>query len=210
MDVTKILLESLGNGGLDQISKQVGMNQQQTSTAMSAIVPMLLGAMAKNSSDSAGASGLLGALDKDHDGSILDDLGGFLGGSMTNSRATNGGGILEHILGGQRGNVESGLANKMGVDAGNIGSLMKIAAPLIMAYLGRQKRSGSTMGNSGFDSGGIGDILGQLAGGSRQSSGIDIGDIFDMVGGMSGAAPQQKQSSGGGLLGGLLKGMFGR
>lgn len=206
MDVTKILLESLGNGGLDQISRQVGMNQEQTSSAMGAIVPMLLGAMANNSTSSEGASGLLGALDKDHDGSILDDIGGFLGGSMGSNRSANGGGILGHILGGNQSNVESGLASKLGVNAGSIGQLMKIAAPMIMAYLGRAKRAPEA-GNAGFNSGGIGDILGQLAGGSRQSSGIDIGDIMDMVGGMSGAS-SRGQSTGGGLLGGLLKGMF--
>ncbi len=210
MDVTKILLESLGNGGLDKVSREVGMSQEQTSSAMGAIVPMLLGAMANNSSTNEGASGLLGALDQDHDGSILDDLGGFLGGSMTNSRSTNGGGILGHILGGQQSNVETGLASKMGVDAGSITKLMKIAAPLIMAYLGRQKRASSDAGDAGFSSGGLGDILGQLAGGSRQSSGIDIGDIMDMVGGMSGSSAPATKSSGGGLLGGLLKGMFGR
>ena len=186
------------------------MNQEQTSSAMGAIVPMLIGAMANNSSSSEGASGLLGALDKDHDGSILDDLGGFLGGSMTSNRSANGGGILGHILGGNQPNVESGLANKLGVDSGSIGQLMKIAAPMIMAYLGRAKRTAPDAGNAGFNSGGIGDILGQLAGGSRQSSGIDIGDIMDMVGGMSGSAAPASKSSGGGLLGGLLKGMFGR
>lgn len=205
MDLTKILLDNLGSQGLDQISRQVGMNPQQTSSAMSAIVPTLLGAMAKNTSSAQGANGLLGALDRDHDGSILDDLGGFLGGTMTNSRSANGAGILEHMLGGQRATVESGLANKMGVNANSIGQLMKIAAPLIMAYLGRQKRSAGT---SGFDAGGITDILGQLAGGSRQSSGIDIGDIMDVVGGLSGAS--NGRSSGGGILGSLLKGFLRR
>lgn len=202
-----MLMESLGSQGLDQVSKQVGMNSAQTSSAMGAIVPMLLGAMAKNSSTSEGASGLLGALDRDHDGSILDDLGSFLGGATNNNRAANGGGILEHILGGQRQTVESGLANKMGVDAGSISKLMKIAAPLIMAYLGRQKRSA---GNSGFNQGGLGDLLGSLAGGSRQNDGLDIGDIMDMVGGLSGSSSSGRGGLGGGLLGGLLKGILRR
>jgi hypothetical protein len=205
MDLTSILMQSLGDNGIEQIGRQAGMNSSQTSAAMGAVVPMLLGAMAKNSSSPEGASGLLGALDTDHDGSILDDLGGFLGGSMTNSRSANGSGILKHILGGNQAPVESGLANKVGVDSQSIGKLMTIVAPLIMAYLGKQKRSA---GSSGFDSGGLGGLLGNLAGGSSQGGGIDIGDIMDMVGGLSGSSSQSSGSSGGGLLGGLLKGFL--
>jgi hypothetical protein len=204
MDLTSLLMQSLGDNGIEQIGRQAGMNPNQTSAAMSAVVPMLLGAMAKNSSSPEGASGLLGALDKDHDGSILDDLGGFLGGAMISNRSSNGAGILKHILGGNQTTVESGLANKVGVDSASIAKLMTIVAPLIMAYLGKQKRSAAT---SGFDSGGLGDMLGNLAGGSSQGSGIDIGDIMDMVGGLSGSN-QRGGATGGGLLGGLLKGFM--
>lgn len=204
MDLMQILMQSLGNQGVERLGQQVGLDSSQTTLAMGAIVPTLLGAMAKQTSSQEGATGLLGALDKDHDGGILDDIGGFLGGSMSSNRSANGDGILGHILGGQRSDVETGLANKMGVNASSIGSLMKIAAPLIMAYLGKQKRSADT---SGFDAGGIGDLLGNLAGGSNQSNGIDLGDIMDMVGGLSGSS-SDGSSGGGGILGGLLKGMF--
>lgn len=201
MDITKVLLDQLGNGGLDQIASSVGMNKQQTGSAMGALVPVLLGAMSNNAK-SGGADGLLGALDRDHDGSILDDIGGFLGGG---SAGSVGEGILKHVLGGNRQSVESGLAGKLGVDSGSIGKLLPILAPMVMAYLGKQKRSA---GNSGFNSDGIGDLLGQLAGGSRQDNdGLDIGDIFDMVGGLAGGG---RSSGGGGLLGGLLKGVLGK
>jgi len=204
MDITKILFDSLGNDGLDKIAGQVGMDKRQTASAMSALTPLLLGAMAKNASSADGANGLLGALDRDHDGSILDDLGGFLGGGQSSSI---GEGILKHVLGGNRGGVESGLANKMGVNAGTIAKLLPILAPMVMAYLGKQKRSAG--GNSGFNSDGIGGLLGQLAGGSRsaQNDGLDIGDLFDMVGGLSGGGRSQ---GGGGLLGGLLKNVLGK
>jgi hypothetical protein len=201
MDLTKVLLESLGNGGLSQIASSVGMDENKTSSAMGALVPVLLGAMSNNAK-SGGAEGLLGALDSDHDGSILDDIGGFLGGNNS-SRAANGSGILKHILGDKTETVSSGLAGKLGVDAGAIGKLLPILAPMIMGYLGKQKRSA---GNSGFSSDGIGDLLGQLAGGSKQEDdGLDIGDIFDMVGGLAGG-----NSGGGGLLGGLLKNVLGK
>lgn len=203
MDITSILFDTLGNDGLEKVAGQVGLDKSQTASAMSALTPVLLGAMANNANSADGANGLLGALDRDHDGSILDDIGGFLGGGQAGSM---GEGILKHVLGGKRETVESGLANKMGVDAGSIAKLLPILAPMVMAYLGKQRRADG--GNSGFSSDGIGGLLGQLAGGSRaaKDDGLDIGDLFDIVGGLSG----NSQSGGGGLLGGLLKNVLGK
>ena len=58
----------------------------------------ILGAMANNASKPGGADSLLGALQKDHDGSILDNLGGFLGQPNTD----DGNGILGHVFGNSR------------------------------------------------------------------------------------------------------------
>lgn len=81
------------------------------------------------------ASGLLGALDRDHDGSILDDVAGFIG----NNDNSAGDGILKHVLGDNRNTVENGLSAKTGLNSSQIGQLLKMAAPLIMGYLGKQK-----------------------------------------------------------------------
>jgi hypothetical protein len=196
-------MENLGNGGLETLSSHVGMSKEKTSQAVTAAVPMLLGAMAKNTQGNPeGANGLLGALDRDHDGSILDDIGGFL----NSSNDAGGPGILKHVLGSQRAGVEQGLSNKLGVDSGSISKLLITLAPMIMGMLGKQKQQA---GNAGFNMDSIGDLLSSLAGGSRQSSGLDIGDLMDMVGGMSGGGSASNGSSrGGGILGGLLKGMF--
>ncbi|MFT5512910.1 MAG: hypothetical protein ACI8SE_001309 [Bacteroidia bacterium] len=63
------------------MANKIGANKQQTTTALEGIVPTMLGAMSNNSQNESGASGLLGALDKDHNGSILDDISGFIGNS---------------------------------------------------------------------------------------------------------------------------------
>lgn len=78
MDITKTLLSQLGDGGLEAIASNIGADKQQTSKALEGALPTLLGAMANNTKSESGASGLLGALDRDHDGSILDDITGFI------------------------------------------------------------------------------------------------------------------------------------
>jgi len=199
MDLTNILMSQLGDGGLEAIAGQIGADKNQTQQALSGIVPSLLGAMTNNSQSQSGASGLLGALDKDHDGSIFDDLGGFIG----NFNNGPGDGILKHVLGDRRPQVEQGLSQKTGLNSSQIGNLLKIAAPMIMGYLGKQKRENSS---GGFDLGGIAGLLGGLTKSADQGTSLDLGDVLNIVGSLSGGG--QSQKSGG--LGGLLGKLFGR
>lgn len=197
MDITKMILSSLGNEGLDKLSGQIGADQNSTKKALEGAIPSLLGAMAKNTQSSQGAEGLLGALDRDHDGSILDDIGGFLGDS---SKQEDGDGILKHVLGNNRTNVESSLSSKTGMSSSSISQLLKIAAPILLGFLGKQKKSAS----SGFDISSLSGLLGGLAGTADKGTGLDLSDIMDLVGSFSG---NSQKSSG---IGGLLKGLFGR
>ena len=46
---------------------------------------MILAGLARNAAQPEGADPLHGAVQRDHDGSLLDDLGGFLGGGRLDS-----------------------------------------------------------------------------------------------------------------------------
>ena len=73
---------------------------------------------------------------------------------------------------------------------------MQIVAPLIMGFLGKQKRQNS----GGFDIGSVASILGGLSQTADQSTGLDLGDVLSVVGGGG------SQGGVGGLLGQLFKG----
>lgn len=192
-------MNALGHGGLDSMAQKAGVQKEQAAIALEGIVPSILGGMAKNAASEKGASSLLGALDKDHDGSILEDVTGFIG---NNANSGMGTGILKHALGGNRSTVEKGLGQKTGMNSSQIGSLMEMSAPLIMGYLGKKKRQApSSMNNSGIRS-----ILEGLTSAADKGTGMDLGDVLDVVGAFSG----KKSRGGGGLLGGLLKGVLRR
>lgn len=191
-----MIMSQLGDGGIETMANQIGADSKQTATALEGAVPTLLGAMSNNVQSKEGASGLLGALDRDHDGSILDDLTGFLGSGNTDT----GSGILKHVLGNNQTEVENGLSAKTGLNSGQIGNMLKMVAPIVMGYLGKQKRE-----QSGFDLGGIAGLLGNMASTSDKSTGLDLGDILNVVGGLSG-----NSSQGGGGLGGMLGKLFGK
>ena len=134
--ITQLLLQQLAGGAASQIGNKIGADEQTTNSALSAAIPLLVSALAKNASKPEGAQALQQAVTKDHDGSILDDLDGFLG----NPEAANGSGILKHVLGSQQTVVKKGLAQSTGLNNDQVGMLLQIAAPLVMGMLGKQQQ----------------------------------------------------------------------
>ena len=91
------LLSQLQGGPLQQMSQQLGIEPAQASAAIGAALPLLLGALGRNTAQPQGAQALFGALQKDHAGlDIGSVLGSVLGGGG------QGGEILGHIFGGRQ------------------------------------------------------------------------------------------------------------
>jgi hypothetical protein len=150
---------------LDHLSQQIGgADRQQTAMAAQGVMSTLVSALSRNAATPEGAQGLANALDRDHDGSILDNLMGFLGGNEQpqNHRTMNGGGILEHILGNRQNGAIDMISQMSGLDQGKTGNLMSMLAPVVMGMLGRQKRE------QGLDIGGLAGMLANTVSGQRQ------------------------------------------
>ena len=158
--LTEQLMQQLGGGDLSHIGQQIGADEQATRSALSAAMPLLISALANNASKPDGAQSLHQALVEDHDGSILNNTSGFL----SNPQAANGAGILGHILGGQQPVVPQGLAQNTGLDSGQIGQLLQIAAPLLMGALGQQQQQ------QGLDANGLSAFLGGQQQAAQQSN----------------------------------------
>ncbi len=220
---------------IGQIANQIGATPGQTKTAVQAAMPMLLGALARNSATPQGAAGILGALERDHDGSLLDNLGGLLGGmsggsgglgeiggmlsGMLGGSGGSGGGmmdmggaILGHVFGGKQGNVAATLGKSTGLQSGQILQLLALLAPIVMGVLGRQNKQ-----SGGLDQGGLADILGgafqksaaQAPPSVTQSAGAGgIGDLLSSVldANHDGSVMDDLMKQGGGILGSLLGG----
>ncbi len=206
-----LLNSDLGKQIISGVGQQAGTSESETSSVLSSALPALLGAMQNNASTEEGASGLLGALlGGKHDGSLLDNLGGFLGGGDF----SDGGKILGHVLGGDQANVENNLSQNTGVSSDKIAMILKIAAPIVMAYLAKQTKNNGV--SSGSDLGGL---LGGLLGGGQQQEpapapsggGNILTSILDQDGdGQLGLGDAVSAATKKGGLGGLLGNLFGR
>jgi hypothetical protein len=145
-----MLNQQVGGDTIRQMSQVLGADEGATSNAVQAALPLLIGALARNSSNPEGADALANALSNDHDGSILDNLAGFLG----NASAGSGDGILRHVLGDRRSAVESGISQTSGLDASSVSQLLTMLAPIVMGALGRTQRQ------QGLDAGNVAALLG--------------------------------------------------
>ena len=218
MSLIDLITGNAGNQVAEQAENKFGISKNQIIALMAVAAPVIISYLRKKSNDDPQeAEALNNALDKDHDGSILNDP------SQVEARQQEGGSILSHIFGGEKANVENQLSQNTGISMDKIGPILGMLAPLIMGYIGKQKQqSGVTSG------GGLGDLLGGILGGAQsqaqsqpssplndilagvlgggsqnQSSGNPLNDI---LGNVLGGGNQQKGGGLGDLLGGILGG----
>jgi len=199
----------MGKQLVSGVAGQTGQSENKTAEVLGMAMPLLLGAMKKNTAEPQGAEGLMNALSSRHDGSILDNLGGLFGGGVDSNVLDDGAGILGHVLGARQPKVENALSQKSGLDAATIANILKIAAPILMGFLGRQKAQSHVS-----DANGLNTLLGSMLGGQPQQNQSLIeslldsdgdGSILDDVAGMVVGAKSKKKSGLGGLLSGLFR-----
>lgn len=130
------LAAQIGGANLTQLAESLGADKGSVEKAVAGVLPVLMGALAHQADDSSGAGSLLAALDRDHDGSVLDDIGGFLAGGDS----SDGSAILGHVLGGAQPKAERTVSKMSGLNTRQVGSLMAMLAPIVMGYLGRMQR----------------------------------------------------------------------
>ncbi len=118
-----------------QASQKTGMNQNLAAQMMPMAMAVIMNGLKKNASTPQGAEALSRALDN-HDGSLLNNVGRI----GDDNVLADGQKILGHILGGKREQTEAALAKSAGVGQDQIGALLAMAAPAILASLGRAKR----------------------------------------------------------------------
>ena len=192
------LLNQLQGQPIEQIGQQLGLPQAQASGAVAAALPLLLGALGRNASQPAGTESLLGALERDPAGA--GDLGGLLG------TVLGGGGqgeqILGHIFGARQQGAAQGLGAATGLQGDKASMLLKVLAPIVMAYLAKRMLGQGQAANRSPQ--GLGNILGQEEQQIRQQGGVGgglLGAVLDQDGdGQLGLGDLLKL--GGGMLGG--------
>ncbi|MDQ8143461.1 DUF937 domain-containing protein [Chryseobacterium sp. CFS15] len=217
MSLIDLLTGNTGNQVAEKAETKFGISKNQIIALLAVATPLVISYLRNKSQDNKEAEALNSALEKDHDGSILDDT------SQLEARQNEGGSILSHIFGNEKSTVENQLSQNTGISIDKIGPILAMLAPVIMGYIGKEKQQNNV------GAGGLGDLLGGILGGAQtqaqqqqsnplndilgsvlgggqsQSSGNPLNDI---LGSVLGGGSQQKQQQNGGL-GDILGGLFG-
>lgn len=136
---------------IDMLARAVDAPPERTQSAIGAALPILVGALGQNAQKPGGADAILSALGG-HGGDLLSSLGGLLGAP---SHASDGSGILGHVLGDRRPAVENAVAQSSGLDASKVALLLPLLAPIVMSLLAKKATQ------DGLDAGGLASMLGQ-------------------------------------------------
>jgi hypothetical protein len=147
--ITQIITQQLGGSAARTIAQRFGISETAANSAVQIGVPLILTALARNASQPQEAESLHQAVATDHDGSIFNNLMGYL----QNPQNANGAGILGHVFGNQRPTIENNLAQATGMDQSSAGGLLETLAPLVLGSLGQAQQE------DGLDASGLSDLL---------------------------------------------------
>ena len=183
MNILDSIVGARDGAAVQQLSAQFGLQPEQVSAAMSALMPALAAGLKRNMTTN--PAGLESALDSGRHETYIDKPE-VLGAPTTTA---DGNAILGHIFGSKdvSRNVAAGAAEKTGIDPAVLKQMLPLLASLAMGAMAKQ-RKGATPGTSGAaQSGGLAGMLEPFLDRDRD------GSIIDDVGGMLGGFLNRKR-----------------
>lgn len=135
---------------IQSLSSSIGATPEQTKSAVSEALPMLVSALSSKANTNTGLTFLTALLDKNKDGSVIDDLLGMVTGGNSSAMGQV---ALQTILGNQSSGVENHVAQTSGLDSSTVAKLMPMLAPLIIGALAK------TQSSQNLEAGGLASFL---------------------------------------------------
>ena len=139
MNIMNAILGAQDGQAVGALSQQFGLSQDQTVSALGALLPALAGGLQRNVASQGGLDQLMSALTTGQHGRYLDDAG-MLGSADT---VADGNAILGHILGSQdvSRSVASNAASATGIGPDVLKKMLPVVATLAMGALAKQAAS---------------------------------------------------------------------
>ena len=171
MNLLDMIMSAQGGATAQHAGAQLGLNQQQSQSAIAALLPAISSALKKNTANPQGLAGLLGALQGGQHEQYLENPQ-MLGQPQT---VNDGNAILGHLFGSKDVSraVAGHAAQKTGLGADVLKKLLPLVATMAMGSLSKQTRqpdmksalAGLAMQHlMGGKQSGLGSILGAVTG----------------------------------------------
>jgi hypothetical protein len=150
MNINQIITSAISDQVAASVSKKLGIPQSKSKGVIDMAIPLLIGGLAKNSSDPTGAQNLSTALTQDHDGSILNNIPSALSGD---NAMEEGGKILNHVLGNKQDSASQVIGSQVNVEPSQVQQILSLVAPVVLGALGKQQQKAN------LDAGGLSTLL---------------------------------------------------
>jgi hypothetical protein len=139
MNIMNAILGAQDGQAVGALSQQFGLSQDQTVSALGALLPALAGGLQRNVSSQGGLEQLMSALTSGQHGRYLDEAG-TLGSADT---VSDGNAILGHILGSRDVSraVATNAASATGIGPDVLKRMLPVVATLAMGALAKQAAS---------------------------------------------------------------------
>ena len=189
MNMMDMIMQAAGGQAPQQIGQQFGLNQQQSQSAISALLPAISTAMKQNTSNPQGLAGLLGALQNGSHDQYLDNPA-----QLNQPQATTeGNAILGHLFGSKDVSraVAGHAAQKSGVGADVLKKMLPMVAMMAMGSLGKQTRGAGMFSQAA--GGGMQGMIAQMAM-QQLTGGASKGGLGGLLGGLLGGGARRQQA----------------
>lgn len=126
---------------VSQASSRTGESKSGVSTALTASFPSILSGLLNKSSDSSSMSGMLDMFKKQNKNSegFLSNPGEMFSGE--GGMLDKGKNFVYSLFGSKSGEVSNAVGKSSGVKSSSAGSIMAMAAPIVMGFLGKKASS---------------------------------------------------------------------
>lgn len=196
VNLLDMIMSAQGGNVAQQAGAQLGLNQQQSQSAIAALLPAISSALKQNTGSPQGLAGLLGALQNGNHDQYLEKPE-MLGQPAS---VTDGNAILGHLFGSKDVSraVAGRASEQTGIGSDVLKKLLPLVATMAMGSLSKQTRQPT------MQSALTGLAMQHLMGGNKQSG---LGSILGAVTGANARQQRQTQQThqqGMGILGKLL------
>ena len=179
MNILDAIVNAQDGAAVRQLGSQVGLGPDQTTAALSALVPALAAGFQRNIQSQGGLENLMSKLSSGNHGQYIDNPASL----DDQSAVAEGNGILGHLLGSKdvSREVASRAAAQTGLSADILKRMLPLAATLMMGAFSKQSGDPSTIAAGfGGSGGGIAAMLTPLLDQNRDGSIMD--DVTSMIG----------------------------
>ena len=201
MDILQLILNAQNGGAARQLGQQFGLDEQQTQSALGALLPSLAGAVKQNTQQAGGLESLIGALSGGQHARYIEQPSA-LGDPST---VEDGNGILGHLFGSKEVSreVASRASAQTGIGSDILKRMLPIVASMMMGGLAKRAQAAPAAGQGGLGGvgglGGLGGLAGMLGGGAQGGSASSGGGLLDML------TPMLDQNKDGSALDDVMK-----